>query len=758
MLHRVSLGWAPLAALAVALPALAGCVDGSAPVVGSYPLDRPAIDRTYLRDRHGRYIHLHGVNASCTTKVPAAIDAQTKLPTYVGRPFPLDKAEAEFRRMRDTGFNAIRLLVIWEGVEPEAKGKYDQEYLAYIREIVKLAGKYEIWVLMDMHQDMFSRHLFSRFNRKPARGQPGSMEHMLLSLVEPYNATVGGDGAPKWAVQACLQEKKLDSPNWGIPRLMAGMNVAELEKLTKLLNKLTGQPDDAPLPPWSLYLVAGLPKQTFPVEETSDVLPFTNWGLAHSLSLDVARCYACLLAGDKVFPTLKKDGKPIQDYLQQAYADAWAKVAEQVKDLPNVLGYDLMNEPGGNFITLSAAAALIKTGATDGVGPLLEQLLGPETGPLAKDALLTLKVLPPDTKPETLRRWGLADVDPLATLALNNGFDENHLRPFYERVARAINAVDPKALFFVEGSMNLFSLTGGAGGLAGFWEVPMTAPRGFEERTVWAPHWYPDIYPFPGFNVDPRPLRFEQVRYRDYRPKLEEAASLADYSLGKVPVVFGEFGTYFNFGNTRDNGKHVDNARASGYETSAAILNNYYEAFESMFQSHIQWCYSTENDPEKGDLWNGEDFSVIGPDRQVRAERAWARPYARALAGKPHKTHFHSDYHYFDPNKGEVVPKREFYVAYGSKESSAPTEIVVPRLQYPKGFYVWVSDGHCHFDAERSILYHFPARDEPGAEHWVRLRPPLAGADNAGFAYFFDGDKMVRGSGATAVGLPPMGS
>lgn len=426
------------------------CIDGTPPNVDAYPLTRPRIDRTYLRDAQGRYLFLHGVNTSCTSKVPAAVDAQSGLPTYVGRPFPLDQAEKEFRRLRDTGWNAIRLLVLWEGIEPTAPGQYDKAYLAYIRQIVQLAGKYDIWVLLDMHQDMFSRHLFARFNSKPQLGQPGSLEHMLLSLVEPYNRQVGGDGAPKWAVQACLQEKKMDSPHWGTPRLLVGMDLDHLLELSKLINKLMGRPDDGTIPPWALYLVAGLPKQKFPVDETSDVLPFTNWGLAHILSLDVARSYACLLAGDKVFPGLKVGAVPIQEYLQSAYANAWAEVAKQVVDLPNVLGYDLMNEPGGNFITLTAAAALVKTGATDGVAQLLTQLLGPETGPQLTNALTTLKVLPPDTTPETLRLWGLDKVDVLATLGLNNGFDENHLRPFYERVGRAIHAVDPRGLIFIE--------------------------------------------------------------------------------------------------------------------------------------------------------------------------------------------------------------------------------------------------------------------------------------------------------------------
>jgi hypothetical protein len=140
-------------------------------------------------------------------------------------------------------------------------------------------------------------------------------------------------------------------------------------------------------------------------------------------------------------------------------------------------------------------------------------------------------------------------------------------------------------------------ITGGMGGLGGWFEMPMRHPQGdqFKGRVVYAPHWYPDIYPLIGFNVEPRTFTAQQVRYRDHQPKLEEARLLASYSPGNVPVVFGEFGTYFNFNNTIRGGTLTNNSQKQGYAVSSHGLNNYYEAFERMFQSRIQWCYSPEN-------------------------------------------------------------------------------------------------------------------------------------------------------------------
>lgn len=56
---------------------------------------------------------------------------------------------------RESGFNLIRLGIFWDGVEPEP-GKYDRTYLEKVKEIVREAEKNGIYVMLDMHQDLFS--------------------------------------------------------------------------------------------------------------------------------------------------------------------------------------------------------------------------------------------------------------------------------------------------------------------------------------------------------------------------------------------------------------------------------------------------------------------------------------------------------------------------------------------------------------------------------------------------------------------------
>jgi hypothetical protein len=77
-----------------------------------------------------------------------------------------------------------------------------------------------------------------------------------------------------------------------------------------------------------------------------------------ALSLDVERSFACFFAGDQVFPHLSKDGKDFKDFLQVEYVEAWRHVVQRVSDLPNAVGYDIMNEPQRAFHMLTAYAAL----------------------------------------------------------------------------------------------------------------------------------------------------------------------------------------------------------------------------------------------------------------------------------------------------------------------------------------------------------------------------------------------------------------
>jgi endoglycosylceramidase len=112
--------------------------------------DPLAVKGGRLVDRQGRTVVLHGVNVVY------------KLARYAP-----DFTRADARRLRGWGMNAIRLGVSWKALEP-TRGVLDAGYAARVRKLVRIAGAEGLWVLVDMHQDLWSE----RF---------------------------GGEGAPDWA-------------------------------------------------------------------------------------------------------------------------------------------------------------------------------------------------------------------------------------------------------------------------------------------------------------------------------------------------------------------------------------------------------------------------------------------------------------------------------------------------------------------------------------------------------------------------------
>lgn len=134
----------------------------------------------FLYDHGGRVIFFHGVNVVY------------KHPPYEvypdpGKPWNFDAADASL--MARLGFNVVRLGMTWAGLEPGTASandpsicahgapsdphQFDQavldRYLTRLQKTVDLLGRYHIYTLLDMHQDV-------------------------------YNQMFEGEGAPNWAV------------------------------------------------------------------------------------------------------------------------------------------------------------------------------------------------------------------------------------------------------------------------------------------------------------------------------------------------------------------------------------------------------------------------------------------------------------------------------------------------------------------------------------------------------------------------------
>jgi len=59
--------------------------------------------------------------------------------------------------MSQLGINLVRLGVMWAGVEPE-RDQYSDDYIKNIENIIILGKKYNIYFLLDMHNDCYSEY------------------------------------------------------------------------------------------------------------------------------------------------------------------------------------------------------------------------------------------------------------------------------------------------------------------------------------------------------------------------------------------------------------------------------------------------------------------------------------------------------------------------------------------------------------------------------------------------------------------------
>jgi endoglycosylceramidase len=122
-----------------------------------------------LVDKLGREITLRGVNARVAGVFDVTFD-DGRLPLEDIPGF--DAGDAD--RMRELGFNLLRLPINWSGLEP-MRGVYSQDYLDRIAAVVELCAARDIGVLLDFHQDAFSKEI----------GQDGAPRWVLDLLLGP---------------------------------------------------------------------------------------------------------------------------------------------------------------------------------------------------------------------------------------------------------------------------------------------------------------------------------------------------------------------------------------------------------------------------------------------------------------------------------------------------------------------------------------------------------------------------------------------
>jgi len=625
------------------------------------------IIRDRWQDEKGRRLLLRGVNLGGDSKVPVRPAGGShnregfylrRGVSFVGRPFLLEEAGEHFGRLRRWGMNFLRLLVTWEAVEHDGPGLYDEEYLDYLERLVALAGEYGLSLFIDPHQDVWSRW-------------------------------TGGDGAPIWTLEAAGFE----------PERLHASGAAIVH------------------------------------QEQGDPFPRMIWPANYN-RLACATMFTLFYAGDAFAPGIAaaETDASLQGFLQEHFIAAMERVAQRVARFDHVVGFDSLNEPSAGFIGLSDLArlerALSKVGPMPspweamqagagfpvevdlygikglGQGVVGRRLLG-GTGVRAwKDGIdclwMRAGVWGMEAGRPRLRDPGhFANVDGRAVQ-----FSKDFLIPFARRYIARIRAASENAerfALFVEGVPE--------GGRPG-WDPSID--RG---AAVNATHWYDGLTLFSklwtGFLAyDTETDRIHVGRRRSRRFFADALRRIKDHArdaMGGIPTLLGEFGLPFDLNWRRAY------RRGGDYRVHERALSAYYDALDANLLDSTLWNYSAENGHERGDLWNGEDLSVYCRDeaRSGRSETGdprdsggralggFVRPYARATAGELLEMRF-------DRRRGVFLLR---YVP--DRDVQAPTEIYVPKLQFPRGFRVEAPGARIEVREEEELVL---ARPEAGAQ------------------------------------------
>ncbi len=113
---------------------------------------------------------------------PPLCEVHAAMPAYEQSTAP--GSGDDFAQMRALGFDVVRLVLNWSQLEP-TPGRYSTTYLARVEQVVGWARQQGIYVILDMHQDQYSRYIL-----------PG----IPSDLPAGCTSSGGGDGAPAWAV------------------------------------------------------------------------------------------------------------------------------------------------------------------------------------------------------------------------------------------------------------------------------------------------------------------------------------------------------------------------------------------------------------------------------------------------------------------------------------------------------------------------------------------------------------------------------
>lgn len=569
---------------------------------------RLSIEDGQFRDPHGRQVVLRGINVAGDAKLPSEPDR----PSHVGddffdgdsvtfhqRPFTKADAHTHFSRIKRYGFITIRYVFTWEAIEAAGPGKYDEEFIQHTIEILRLAKRYGFFVFMDPHQDVWSRF-------------------------------TGGSGAPMWTLYACGLN----------PQSFAATEAA-------IVQNTYPNPAEFPKMIWS-----------------------TNyWRLA------AATMFTFFFAGKDFAPKCVIDGVNIQDYLQNHFVNACAHLARRIHeagDLENevVMGWESMNEPNRGLtgyvdlssipkehplkkgtcptiwqtiLTGSGRACEIDTWDMGGLGPY-------KTGTKLVDPHGEIAWLP-DTYDDSRygwkrdSGWKMGECiwaqhgvwDPSTDSLLKKDyfaknphtgkvidhpeFTNTYFMDFWRKFKQSCRSIHKDCIMLMQ--FPTLEIPPKIKGTPDDDPNMAFTPHYYDGITLMTKHWNStwnvDVigvlrgkYLHPAFAI-----KIGETAIRNcLRDQLKFLQEEGRERTGKHPCILTEFGIPYDMDDKKA-------YKTGDYSSQSAALDaNYFAVEGAQLEGHCLWLYTTNNDHQWGDQWNGEDLSIFSIDDKVPAMSA----------------------------------------------------------------------------------------------------------------------------------------
>jgi hypothetical protein len=638
-------------------------------------LDSLIVQGAHFRDTAGRFVILRGVNLGGDCKVPYPYGgtnypsdfADHREVSFVGRPFPLDEADAHLARLRHWGFNLVRLLVTWEAIEHAGPGLHDAEYLDYIAEVCRRAGEHGLYVFIDFHQDVWSR-------------------------------MTGGSGAPGWTFEAAgldftqfhaagaahvMQHLyDYDRGGWqdGYPQMSWGINHR--------------------LPPtsimWTMFWTGQLftPRRQIEGENIQDFLQSRYLGCMDAVARRVAN-----LANVIGFDTLNEPvpgwvGRPMR------YRHVGPSAVDPLRPRlgPAMSPLDALLAARGITVRVPIVERDPATGALSAAREAIVNEAGVSIWGRGVDC--------------PFEEAGAYRVEGGEVVAVDHDFfsrrdgrtlsaPSDAYRPLFHAVADVTRAHRPDWAVFAE--IEPYAAASGRGFPADMPERSVNASHWYDYTTLYTKRFKPDA----AFDFETGETAHGRDALRAvYRRKLDRiAAQGGAFSSDGAPTLIGEFGIPYDL----DHGAgfaawHAGDHSDTPWQEHVDALALMYEAMDELQLHSAQWNYtaSNRNDLMIGDGWNQEDLSIFSQDQQSdpsdpdsggRAVAGFCRPYVRRTAGRLGRMAFDQDTGVFCVVIDDAVP-------------GVPTEIYLPRRHFGDAPSIELEAGRAHtvFDAQAQSL------------------------------------------------------